>query len=184
MVQWEGGGGGPKVRCGPATQLRPRLPSHGPHRLLSPNACPRPSPCPVLPAAPSPPRHGPASGSGRPRPRTSVHWPVLGSWASGPCPMFTLPVCLACFACAGPFGLTPFIRLSPGHGGCGGCRSRVNRADHCHRSWLCEWSLELKNPQWVLHLGTPPPHVHPPPPSGTTVPPHPKGGDCHQLTIT
>ena len=28
-------GGGSKVRCGPATKLQPRLPSHGLHRLLS-----------------------------------------------------------------------------------------------------------------------------------------------------
>ena len=41
--------GPPKVRCGPATVLQPRLPSHGLHRLLSSIRVPPATECPMRP---------------------------------------------------------------------------------------------------------------------------------------
>ena len=75
----------------------------------------------------------------------------VGAVASRLCSMLALTDCLVCLLVLAP-SATPLSfgchRVTEG----AGCTSKVNRADGCHQSWLCEWSLGLKNPSgyWIL----------------------------------
>ena len=63
MWMW-GGEWGAKVRCGPATGLQPRPPSHGLHRLLRSIGVCVASECPAAPQPPGPGLRGMGGGGG------------------------------------------------------------------------------------------------------------------------